>query len=64
MAGDAAKLNKKKRINPRHIMLAVKRDTELDQLLHGVTFADGGVVPHINPVLLPKTTQRKDAPVP
>lgn len=33
LAGNAARDNKKKRINPRHITLAVKNDEELDRLL-------------------------------
>ncbi|CAI0551210.1 unnamed protein product [Linum tenue] len=42
------------RINPRHLLLAVRNDEELGKLLQGVTIASGGVLPNINPVLLPK----------
>lgn len=58
LAGDAAKDNKKKRIQPRHIQLAVRSDMELNTLLQGITIADGGVLPNIQPVLLPKKKQR------
>lgn len=54
MAGNAARDNKKTRINPRHVLLAVRNDEELGKLLAGVTIANGGVLPNINPVLLPK----------
>ncbi|KAM1442733.1 hypothetical protein PS2_010363 [Malus domestica] len=54
LAGNAARDNKKSRITPRHVQLAVRNDEELGKLLKGVTIASGGVLPHINPVLLPK----------
>ncbi|PWA52123.1 histone H2A [Artemisia annua] len=54
LAGNAARDNKKTRINPRHLLLAVRNDEELGKLLSGVTIASGGVLPNINPVLLPK----------
>ncbi|CAN8255738.1 unnamed protein product [Cochlearia groenlandica] len=54
LAGNAARDNKKNRINPRHLCLAIRNDEELGKLLHGVTIASGGVIPNINPVLLPK----------
>ncbi|CAI0459945.1 unnamed protein product [Linum tenue] len=54
LAGNAAMDNKKNRINPRHLLLAVRNDEELGKLLQGVTIASGGVLPNINPVLLPK----------
>ncbi|KAM0826181.1 hypothetical protein ACQ4PT_055274 [Festuca glaucescens] len=56
LAGNAAKDNKKNRITPRHVLLAVRNDQELGKLLAGVTIAHGGVLPNINPVLLPKKT--------
>ncbi|KAF2573435.1 hypothetical protein F2Q70_00000342 [Brassica cretica] len=54
LAGNAARDNKKNRINPRHLCLAIRNDEELGKLLHGVTISSGGVLPNINPVLLPK----------
>ena len=53
LAGNAAKDNKKSRINPRHILLAVRNDEELNRLMSNTTIADGGVLPSINPSLLP-----------
>ncbi|KAI5412693.1 hypothetical protein KIW84_057372 [Lathyrus oleraceus] len=63
LAGNAARDNKKNRISPRHLLLAVRNDEELGKLLAGVTIAHGGVLPNINPVLLPKKTQ-SSAPAP
>jgi histone H2A len=54
LAGNAAKDNKKSRIIPRHIQLAVRNDEELNKLMSGVTIAAGGVLPNIHAVLLPK----------
>ena len=59
LAGNAAKDNKKARIVPRHIQLAVRNDEELNKLLGGVTIAAGGVLPNINPTLLPKKSAKK-----
>jgi histone H2A len=53
LAGNAAKDQKKNRINPRHILLAVRNDEELNRLLANTTISEGGVLPYINPSLLP-----------
>ncbi|CAI8615505.1 unnamed protein product [Vicia faba] len=54
LAGNAARDNKKNRIVPRHIQLAVRNDEELSKLLGAVTIANGGVLPNIHQTLLPK----------
>ncbi|CAN0115132.1 unnamed protein product [Ectocarpus fasciculatus] len=54
LAGNAARDNKKSRIVPRHIQLAVRNDEELNKLLGSVTISQGGVLPNIHSVLLPK----------
>ncbi|XP_058112462.1 protein H2A.7-like [Magnolia sinica] len=54
LAGNAARDNKKTRIVPRHIQLAVRNDEELGRLLGMVTIANGGVLPSIHNMLLPK----------
>ncbi|KAF0924094.1 hypothetical protein E2562_008418 [Oryza meyeriana var. granulata] len=61
LAGNAARDNKKNRIIPRHVLLAIRNDEELGKLLAGVTIAHGGVLPNINPVLLPKKTAEKSS---
>ena len=69
LAGNAARDNKKHRIVPRHLQLAVRyvcipllrsifilyvrNDEELSKLLGDVVISQGGVVPHIDPALLP-----------
>jgi len=61
LAGNAARDNKKTRIIPRHIQLAVRNDEELNKLLGTVTIASGGVLPHIHDSLLPsKSKGEKD----
>ncbi|KAF6214337.1 hypothetical protein GE061_009077 [Apolygus lucorum] len=42
LAGNAARDNKKTRIIPRHLQLAIRNDEELNKLLSGVTIAQGG----------------------
>ena len=54
LAGNAARDNKKTRIIPRHIQLAVRNDEELSKLMGSVTIANGGVLPNIHQNLLPK----------
>ena len=54
LAGNAARDNKKTRIIPRHLQLAIRNDEELNKLLGNVTIAQGGVLPNIHGSLLPK----------
>ena len=58
LAGNAARDNKKSRITPRHIQLAVRNDEELNKFLGNVTVAQGGVLPNIHAVLLPKKSKK------
>lgn len=59
LAGNAARDNKRTRIIPRHIQLAIRNDEELNKLLSGVTIAQGGVLPNIHASLLPKKKAKK-----
>ena len=59
LAGNAAKDNKKSRIVPRHIQLAIRNDEELNRLLSKTTIAAGGVLPNINVYLLPAKVDKK-----
>ena len=54
LAGNAARDNKRSRITPRHVQLAVRNDEELNRLLGDAWIASGGVLPNIHAVLLPK----------
>jgi histone H2A len=68
LAGNAAKDNKRTRITPRHILLGLRNDSELTQLVgnNATIIAGGGVLPNIHKVLLKdgkmkkkKTTEKK-----
>ena len=61
LAGNAARDNKKARIIPRHIQLAVRNDEELNKLLTTVTIRAGGVLPQIQPQLLPNKEAKQKA---
>lgn len=49
------------RIIPRHILLAIRNDEELSKLLNDVVMPQGGVIPNIQSVLLPKKS-KENAP--
>ena len=59
LAGNAARDNKKKRIIPRHLQLAIRNDEELNKIIQNVTISQGGVLPNIQAVLLPKKTGKR-----
>ena len=54
LASNEALNQKKQRINPRHVMLAIRNDAELNKLIGSTgDFAHAGVVPNIPKALLP-----------
>ena len=58
LSGNAARENKRRRINPRSIQLAVRSDEELNQLLPKVIIPNSGVLPNIHAVLLKKPPRK------
>ena len=54
LTGNATRDNKKSRIIPRHVQLAIRNDEELNKLLYGVTINQGDVLPNIQAALLPR----------
>jgi histone H2A len=53
LAGNAARDSKRVRITPRHIMMAIRNDSELSNLSKDMILP-GGIIPGIMPQLLPK----------
>lgn len=58
LSGNTSQANKKRRIIPRHIVLAVRGDEELAKLFENVTISEGGICPNIQPELLPRKTSK------
>ena len=58
LSGNAARDNKRKRINPRSIQLAIRSDEELNRLLPKVIIPTSGVLPNIQAVLLKKPARK------
>jgi histone H2A len=59
LAGNAARDNKKLRIIPRHLQLAIRNDEELNKLLSDVVIASGGVLPTIQGGVAPEEKEKK-----
>lgn len=59
LAGNVSIENKHTRIKPRDVMLAIKSDEELDNLLKDYVFADSGVVPRVHEELVPVKRKKK-----
>eukprot|EP01084_Bolivina_argentea_P018949 35258_1 len=59
IAAASAKDAGKKRLTPRYINLGIRGDDEFNNLLNGAVISGGGVLPHINKVLLKKTKKAK-----
>ena len=60
LAGNAARDNKRSRIIPRHVQLAVRNDEELSKYLSRVTISEGGVLQNIHQSLLGKGKVKKE----
>ncbi|WMV29081.1 hypothetical protein MTR67_022466 [Solanum verrucosum] len=54
LAGLAARNDKKTRIIPRLIQLAIRFDAKLCQFLRDMMISNGGVIPNIHNIFLPK----------
>ena len=46
--------DKKKRVTPRHLKLAISKDSELHKLYANCIFHEGGVLPNLHPALFNK----------
>ena len=57
LSGNAARDLKMGFITPRHILLALRGDEELDMLIKA-TIAGGGVIPHIHKSLMNKSSKK------
>jgi histone H2A len=57
LTGNITKESGKKIITPRHISLAIRNDSELEDFLNNVCIPSGGTKPYIHPELLPKNVK-------
>lgn len=60
LGGNMAKAEKKRRIKPRHIMLAISDDQELQNMLGDITIKGAGVAGGIQNALLQKKETKAD----
>lgn len=60
LSGCSALDNKRSRIIPKDVQLAIRNDGELNKMLSDVTIATGGVLPNIHSVLLPAKSTNPD----
>jgi len=60
LAGNASRDNKKVRVTPRHIMLAICNDEELTKMTRRNWIAGGGVIPNIHSMLFVVKKHTKD----
>ncbi|KAL0851938.1 hypothetical protein ABMA28_000223 [Loxostege sticticalis] len=58
LAANTAKDNHKSRVVPRHIVFAIRNDEELNRMLRGATISQGGLLPSIQPQLLPQKNMK------
>ena len=54
ISGNIAEEGGKKRINNRHLLLAVRNDDELRKMFNDIVIHEGGVLPHIESALTGK----------
>lgn len=64
ISGKSAKDDKKTRVTPRHINVAMRNDIEFRDLLQGVHIAQGGAIPYINAALFPSKKKKEKAKKP
>ena len=60
LAGENCKVDKRTRITPRHIQLAVRNDPEINKLMCEAMIAEGGVLPNIEDALFPRKKGKAD----
>ncbi len=58
LAGNIARDHKKVQITPRHIMMAVRNDVEINEAFDG-HFSQSGVIEHVNAALTKKNSKKK-----
>ena len=64
LSGRAARDNRRSKITPRHISLAVHNDEELNKYTGNVAIREGGVLPHIHSILINEFASVTDDPEP
>lgn len=57
MSKEESLIDKKGRITPRHIQMAIWKDSDFNELLSKVTIPEAGVLPRIHKQLLSKNSQ-------
>ena len=61
LGGNVARDNKKSKIIPQHLSLAIRKDEELNKFCSRTYIAAGGVLPNIHCCLLPKKSSHESS---
>ena len=58
ITGNVCRQNRKKKITPRHMMIAIRTDLDLDEFARDTSIDGSGCIPNIPKLLAPKKSKQ------